>query len=226
LGTPTPFLFDLDGTLADTLPDIAASLNHVRMLHGLAALPLASVRSCVGDGARSLLRRGLAAAQPAEAGGDAAALERWLDDAFAAYAEHHRGQCTVHARLYPGVLPFLRGLRERGHRLGVVTNKPEPFARPLLAHLGVADLLGAIVGGDTLPQRKPDPAPLHAALRTLGAAGGGGTMVGDGVMDLQAGKAAGLRTIACLYGYGEPVQLRAAGADEFWTAFGTPPAPP
>ena len=209
-------MFDLDGTLADTLADIAASTNHVRARHGLAVLSAAVVKTFVGDGARSLLRRALGEVLPT----DAAAGERQIDAAFAMYVEHHRTQCLVQARLYPGVGAFLEGLRERGHALGVVTNKPEQFAKPLLRHLGLGELLGVIVGGDTLPQKKPDPAPLHFALRTLGAVAGVGTMVGDSVQDLRAGKAAGLRTIACLFGYGEAAALRAHGADRFWTSFG------
>jgi phosphoglycolate phosphatase len=214
---PTAFLFDLDGTLADTLADIAASTNHVRARHGLPALSAPEVRGLVGDGARTLLRRALAPALPAEP----AAAERTVDAAFTAYVAHHREQCTVAARLYPGVPAGLARLRAQGHVLGVVTNKPEQFARPLLAHLGVLAQFGVLVGGDTLPQKKPDPAPVAFALRALGATAAGSTMVGDGVQDLRAGKAAGLRTIACLYGYGEPARLVAEGADAFWAAFGT-----
>lgn len=212
---PAPFLFDLDGTLADTLADIAASTNHVRLAHDLPALPEAAVRSFVGDGARTLLRRAL---EPSIRPG--AAGERQLDAAFAVYVEHHEHQCTVHARLYPGVREHLERLAARGHRLAVVTNKPERFAVPIVRHLGLAELLPVVVGGDTLPQKKPDPAPLHFALERLGARGAGGTMVGDGVQDLRAGKAAGLAVIACLFGFGEPAALRKEGADGFWSAFG------
>jgi phosphoglycolate phosphatase len=101
-----------------------------------------------------------------------------------------------------------------------VTNKPARFAAPILRALGVERLLPVVVGGDTLPQRKPDPAPILHALRQLGGEAGEATMVGDGVQDLRAGKAAGLRTIGCLYGYGEPAALRAEGADGWWSAFG------
>lgn len=211
-----PFLFDLDGTLADTLPDIAASCNHVRMRFGLPPRPLADVRGFVGDGARALLRRALAEALPP----DPAAAERALDDAFAAYVLHHERQCTVHARLYPGALALLQGLRDQGHPLAVVTNKPTRFAAPILRALGVERLFPVVVGGDTLPQRKPDPAPIRHALAQLGAEPLGATMVGDGVQDLRAGKAAGVRTIGCLFGYGQPAALRAEGADGFWSAFG------
>ncbi len=213
---PAPFLFDLDGTLVDTLPDIAVSANHVRGKYGLPALPFDVVRTFVGDGARTLLRRALAEVLPE----GVAAVDRRLDEAFVVYVEHHREQCTVGAALYPGVREHLELLRERGHGLAVVTNKPEQFVRPLLAHLGVAELLPVVVGGDTLPQQKPDPAPLQHALRALGAPAGLGSMVGDGVQDLRAGKNAGLRTIGCLFGYGDANKLREEGADLWWSAFG------
>ncbi|MBX3463887.1 MAG: HAD-IA family hydrolase [Planctomycetes bacterium] len=213
---PPPFLFDLDGTLADTLADLAASTNHVRSRHGLAPLPDATVRAFIGDGARKLVERALGDVLPA----DAAARERALAAAFAAYVEHHRTQCIVHVRAFPGVREHLERLHAAAHPLAVVTNKPERFAVPIVRHLGLADLLPVVVGGDTLPQRKPDPAPLRLALQRCGGAAAGATMVGDGVQDLRAAKAAGLRTIACLFGYGEPAALRREGADGYWGAFG------
>jgi phosphoglycolate phosphatase len=210
---PPPFLFDLDGTLADTLADIAASANHVRQSFGLPAADLPTIQSHVGQGAPALLRLALAELRlPDDAPQFAVAYER--------YAAHHERQCTQHARAYPGVVGHLQRLAAAGHPLAVVTNKPERFARAILAHLGLAELLPVVVGGDTLPRRKPDPAPLLAALQQLGAAGQGGTMVGDGVTDLRAGKAAGLRTIACLYGYRPAAELLAEGADGYWRAFG------
>lgn len=216
-----PFLFDLDGTLADTLADIAASTNHVRARHGLPALPDATVRTFVGDGARTLLARALHDVLPAEA----AARERALDAAFDVYGEHHQQQCTVHARLYPGVREHLQALHGAGHALAVVTNKPERFAVPLVAHLGLTPLFRCVLGGDSLPVKKPDPAPLRHALRQLGWPGDAAslamtTMVGDGVQDLRAGRAAGVRTIGCLFGFGEPAKLRAERADGYWRAFG------
>lgn len=210
------FLFDLDGTLADTLPDIAASCNHARGRLGLPPLLTPQVRAFVGDGALALLRRALAPALPAEP----ARADALLADALAAYLSHHEAQCTVHARLYPGTRDLLQRLAAGGAALGVVTNKPARFAGPILRALGVERLLPVVVGGDTLPQRKPDPAPVLHALRQLGVAAHEATMVGDGVQDLRAGKAAGARTIGCLYGYGEPSALRAEGADGWWSAFG------
>jgi phosphoglycolate phosphatase len=128
---------------------------------------------------------------------------------------------------YPGVLDQLAAWRAAGRPLALVTNKPRLFAERILDHVGLAPLLDACVFGDTLPQRKPDPAPLREALRLLGFAAdrpppAAGTMVGDGVQDLRAGKAAGLRTAAVLFGFHPEERLRAEGADEYWRAFGVP----
>ena len=204
-------LFDLDGTLADTLPDLAASANHVRALHDLAPVDAATVRGYLGDGAKALLRRALAERAP-----DEAALKR----AYESYVAHHARCCTDRCRLFPGVIEHLTTLRERGHPMAVVTNKPERFAVPVVRHLGLDDFAAAVVGGDTLPTRKPDPAMLEHALDLLGADRAGATMVGDGLQDLRAGQALGLRTIGCLFGYGDAAQLASAGADALWVRFG------
>ncbi|HIE70418.1 MAG TPA: HAD family hydrolase, partial [Planctomycetes bacterium] len=147
------FLFDLDGTLADTLPDIAATTNHVRQSHGLSPVDTTTVRTYIGDGAKALLRRALAELSPNEG-----LHEALLEEAFAAYIEHHRAQCTVHVQLYPGVQSHLILLREAGHGIAVVTNKPEQFAIPVARHLGLDQFTSVIIGGDTLPTKKPDPA--------------------------------------------------------------------
>jgi len=212
---PPPFLFDLDGTLADTIADIAASTNHVRAHLGLPQLGIATVQSFVGNGAAALLQLALAdLGWPADD-------PRW-HDVRRRYAAHHATECTKTARLYPGVREHLAALRARGHALGVVTNKPVAFARTLVDHLGLRELLAVVVGGDTLDRRKPDPAPVLFALQQCGHDRGDGTMVGDGETDLRAGRAAGLRTIACLYGYRPEAELRREGADEYWHRFGGP----
>ena len=216
--TPAAFLFDLDGTLAHTLPDLAASTNHVRQQHGLPRVEAEAVRGWIGDGARALLRRALDPALPADDG----AREAALDEAFAAYTAHHEQQCTRESTLFDGVIPHLEELRARGHKLAVVTNKPERFAVPVARFLGLDALCDVIVGGDTLPTKKPDPAMLAHALDRLGAPRAGATMVGDGLQDLRAGKALGVRTIACLFGYGDAAALREERADEYWRAFAKP----
>src|SRR5262245_308163 len=128
--SPPPFLFDLDGTLADTIADIAASANHVRAQHGLQPLAVATVQTFVGNGAAALLHDALADL------GWHADDPRW-HDVRRSYAAHHATECTQTARLYPGVREHLAVLRARGHALGVVTNKPAAFAHRLLEHLGV-----------------------------------------------------------------------------------------
>lgn len=218
MAAPSAFLFDLDGTLADTLVDIAASTNHVRHQHGLPALALPEVRALVGHGARSLLARALADRLPPEG----PERVRAIDLAFALYTEHHDRTCTTHAQPYPGVREHLAALAAAGHGLAVVTNKPRRFAVPIVQALGLDRWLPVVVGGDDAAALKPDPAPLRLALERLGATAAGACMVGDGLPDLRAGKALGVRTIACLYGYGDPAALQAEGADGYWTAFGGP----
>lgn len=213
--TRAAFLFDLDGTLADTLGDIAATTNHVRARHGMHELTRDEVRAMVGDGARVLLRRALAHGRGEEL---AAGID--LDEAVRTYREHHLVQCTATAVLYPGVREHLERLREAGHPLAVVTNKPEEYARLVVRHLGLEPLFPVLVGGDTLEQRKPHPLPVLHALEALGAAPAAATMVGDGENDVRSGRAAGTRTIAVLYGYGHEHVLRAERADDYWRAFG------
>lgn len=203
-------LLDLDGTLVDSLADIAASANHVRDTFGLPPVPLDAVRGMIGDGAAKLLERALRDAPRRVS----------PEDAFAVYDAHHKEQCTQHVTLYPGAGEKLAEWRADGRPVAVVTNKPERFAIRILEHLGVLDLLGAVIGGDTTPDRKPSPVPLHTALQRLGAGPERAWMAGDGLQDLRAGRAAGLRTIGALYGFRDEKVLRAECADVYWTAFG------
>ena len=214
--TATAFLFDLDGTLADTLPDIASTTNHVRARFDLPPVDDDTVRSFIGDGARALLLRALRDVLP----DPGAARDRRLDEAYALYTEHHDGQCTQRTTLFAGARDHVERLRRDGCALAIVTNKPERFAIPVARHLGLDDCFPVVVGGDTVAPKKPDPAPLRFALQQLGAEGARVTMVGDGLQDVRAGKAFGARTIACLFGYADPDALRTEGADEYWRAFG------
>jgi phosphoglycolate phosphatase len=218
VATRTAFLFDLDGTLADTLADIAASANAVRASFALPPLGEPAVRRMIGEGARTLLQRALVDVVPTAP----AAQEDFLARALALYVAHHADQCTKTCRLFPGVRDGLSALDAEGHGLAVVTNKPERFANAIVRHLGLDDVVAVVVGGDTLAVRKPDPAPLRHALDLLRCEPSGATMVGDGLPDLEAGKALGVATIACLYGYGDPQALRRAGANAYWVAFGRP----
>jgi phosphoglycolate phosphatase len=205
-----PLLLDLDGTLVDSLADIAASANHVRAAFDLAPLGHDAIRAMVGDGAALLLRRALAE------------LDAPVDvaQAWPIYDAHHRTQCTATVVPYPGVVEHLETWRADGRQMAVVTNKPEGFARTILEHLRIDRYFGTVVGGDTTPSRKPDPAPLRAALDLLGVEPADAWMVGDGIQDLRAGRAAGTRTVAALYGFRDAASLRAEGADTYWSAFG------
>lgn len=211
---PGVLLFDLDGTLVDSLADIAASVDWVRARHGLPELGPQRVRAMIGDGLAELLHRAL----PDLDDGARAAAEH-------TYRDHHWQQCVTLVRPYPGVEAALAQWSADGVAMAVVTNKPTRFAERILAHLGLADWLPVVVGADVVG-RKPSPEPCREALRRLGrdaddpAASADAAMVGDGVQDLRAGKAAGMGTIAALYGFREPELLRAEGADRYWAAFG------
>ncbi|MCB9870433.1 MAG: HAD-IA family hydrolase [Planctomycetes bacterium] len=210
-----PLLFDLDGTLVDSLPDIATSANHVRVSFGLPPVDLATARGYVGEGVLRLLERALPGAEPTT-----------LESALAIYRAHHVDQCTALVTVYPGVREALLAWRDAGHPMGVVTNKPEDLARRVLHHVELASLFGVVIGGDTTPFRKPDPAPVRVALRALGAGEPRRSwLIGDSIHDVRAGKAAGLGTVAVLHGYGDEAALHAAAADEVWRDPAAWPAP-
>lgn len=209
----SPLLFDLDGTLIDSLADIAASANHLRVSYGLQPVASEAARSWVGDGVFALMERCLAELGP---------LDPIRDEAWNRYSEHHFEQCTRLVRPYPGVSACLAQWQAVGHPMAVVTNKPTRFVTRILDHLQLTDFFPAVVCGDTLPVKKPDPEPVREALRRLGNPPGTATMVGDSVQDLRAGKAAGVRTAAALFGFSDEEALRREGADEYWPAFGQP----
>lgn len=203
-------LLDLDGTLIDSLADIAASANHVRAAYHLPPLPIERIRGMVGDGAAKLIERALA-----DAGRPVVAADVWP-----IYDAHHTEQCTRLVVAYPGVVAKLREWADDRRPVAVVTNKPERFAVRILEHLGILPLVGTVVGGDTAGAHKPSPLPLRTALERLGVGPERAWMAGDGLQDLRAGRAAGVRTVAALYGFAAPDALRAERADVYWTTFG------
>lgn len=190
--SPT-LILDLDGTLVDTVPALAASLNRLMDRLGLAPFSPAETAALVGDGAAALVRRALAARDRTT---DEAAVARFLADYEAHVADG--------ARVFPEAETTLRAMRAGGWRVAVCTNKPERMARALLAALGLSDLLAAVVGPEGTPAQKPDPRHLLAA---LAAAAGGrerAVMVGDHANDVRAAAAAGLPCIFAAWGYGRP----------------------
>ncbi len=209
---PSPLLFDLDGTLIDSLPDICASANYLRNHYGLPSVPMEVASRWVGDGVFVLMERGLAELDRP--------FEEIREEAWHTYSEHHYDQCIRLVRPYPGVVEHLTAWHAEGRPMAVVTNKPSRFAARILDHLDLSQYLPVAVCGDTLDVKKPAPDPLHEALHRLGATADGAMMVGDGLQDLRAGKAAGLRTAAVLFGFRDADELRAEGADEYWSSFG------
>ena len=184
-------LLDLDGTLVDTVPDLAPALNRLMRTRGLPAFSHDAVAAMVGDGVMVLTERAFAAHDRVP---DATAVA----DLEADYTTHVAGE----SRLYPQVLGVLTGLVAAGWRLAVCTNKPEHAARLLLEALGVSPLLSAVGGGDSFPVRKPDPAHLLATLALGGGRADAAVMLGDHRNDVAAARAAGIPSIFAAWGYG------------------------
>ncbi len=188
---PEAVLFDLDGTLADTAPDLGAAVNRVRVEHGHDALPLSTLRPYTSQGVRGLLRAGMAV-EPGHPDYDSLA---------AAVLEHYAGALCVATRLFEGMPEILSGLERRGIPWGIVTNKRHRYTKPLVAALGLTDRAGCVVSGDTTPEPKPSPLPLLHACRLLACEPRRSIYVGDDRRDIIAGQAAGMVTVAAAYGY-------------------------
>ncbi|MEC5163601.1 N-acetyl-D-muramate 6-phosphate phosphatase [Janthinobacterium sp. CG_23.3] len=187
---PLAILFDLDGTLADTAPDLAAAVNLLREARGLDATPYPLLRPTASAGARGMIGAAFGIA-PEEAGYDE------LRDAFLA---NYETALAVRSSLFDGVPALLDGLVELGLAWGVVTNKAARFTDPLVGQIGLGGA-GCVISGDTMAHAKPHPAPLLEAARRLGLAPEQCWYVGDDLRDIQAGRAAGMLTVACAWGY-------------------------
>ncbi len=193
--------FDLDGTLCDSIPDLAASANAMRQALGLSPLPQATIESYVGDGIASLVHRALTAdfhgqAEPAQ----------W-EEGFTLFVRHYAEHIADATRPYPEVEAGLGLLKSLGIPLAVVTNKSEVLAVKLLRELGLADYFSLILGGDSLPEKKPSPAPLLHVAQVLGVDHANMIMVGDSRNDILAAKAAGCTAVGVTYGYGDMTLL-------------------
>ncbi|SFF13903.1 phosphoglycolate phosphatase [Methylobacterium sp. 13MFTsu3.1M2] len=196
-------LLDLDGTLVDSLADLRTALNATLAREGLPPFGTAAMRAMVGDGAVALLRRALRAS-----GGD---LER-APDLLPAFLAVYEPLAAAGTALFPNAAAAVRDLRAAGYALAIVTNKPARATGLILDAVGLAPLIDTVVGGDTLPERKPDPAPLREALRRLRVEPGRAVMVGDMHHDIAAARAAGTAAILARYGYGRPDDARTADA--------------
>ncbi len=190
LPAPSAVLFDLDGTLADTAPDLAAAVNKMRIDRGLDETPFARLRPMASAGARGLI--GVAfGITPADEGYDAMRTE-FLDNYAARIAER--------TELFDGMHLLLETIEARGLRWGIVTNKPARFTDALVPLIGLGHA-GCVVSGDTTPHAKPHPEPLLEAARRLQLDASACWYVGDDLRDIQAGKAAGMPTVAAAWGY-------------------------
>lgn len=195
---PAALLFDLDGTLVDSAPDLAAALDATLVYGGYAAAGLDAARGWVGNGARKLVQRALAHGR----GCDESRLSDTEIDALLPYFfQEYESGCTRQTVLYPGVPEALESWHASGIRMACVTNKPERFARTIIRHFGLDALMPVVLGGDSLATRKPAPEPLWEACRQLSVAVDDTIMVGDSTNDVLAARAAGMPVIAVPYGY-------------------------
>jgi len=201
-------VFDLDGTLADTAGDLAASLNHALGALGRTPVTIEQVRRMVGHGARALMTKGLAATGTVN--------EDLVDRGLALLLDYYAAHIADHSKPYAGVEAALDALDKNGVRLAICTNKPEARTHSLIEAFGWQGRFAGVVGGDTLPQRKPDPAPVRETIRRAG--GGRTAFVGDSISDTDAARAAGVPCIALTFGYSDrpAEQLGATALIDHW----------
>ncbi|UGQ47547.1 HAD family hydrolase [Massilia endophytica] len=199
---PRAILFDLDGTLADTAPDLAAAVNLLRTARGLEPTPYEILRPTASAGARGMIGASFGLT-PEDAG---------YEELRLGFFDNYEAAMMVHSSLFDGVGELLAGIETAGMSWGIVTNKPARFTDPLMPLIGL-DHAGCIVSGDTTPHAKPHPAPLLEAARRLNLRPEECWYVGDDLRDVQAGRAAGMRTVACEWGYCGAAEPATWGAD-------------
>lgn len=205
------FLFDLDGTLIDSKADITQSVNlALRRMH-LAPIPVARISTFVGEGVQRLLYRSLCETTGTEPSGDR------IQEGVTLFKEEYGHHLLDSTRLYPGVRETLATLSWA--TFGIVTNKPESFSHLILKGLGLDSYFSIVLGGDSMPDRKPDPAPLRAAMERCGVLPRHTVMVGDSSVDVAAGLAAGAITCGISSGFRGHEELDAAGCDVIVESF-------
>ncbi len=204
---PEMILFDVDGTLVDSVPDLAWCVD--QMMHQL-QLPQrgeAKVRNWVGNGVEALVRRALTDRMDGEP--DEALFAR----AYPCFLELYAGNTSRRSYLYPGVCETLDALERAGYPLGSVTNKAQQFTLPLLEELGIRDYFGIVISGDSLPRKKPDPLPLLHAAAFFDVQPQNALMIGDSVSDVKAARAAGFKIVCMSYGYNHGEDIHNSNPD-------------
>lgn len=198
-------LFDLDGTLLDTIEDLAEGANRMLAELGRPQRPLAEIHSFVGKGIPNLVRRCMTEG--------AHASESEIEHAIACFRRHYTEVNGAQTKIYPGVLETLDAMRSLGLKLACVTNKAKAFTGPLLARVGIDHYFDAVVSGDTLPVKKPDPAMLHYACEQMGIDSARALMIGDSANDALAARAAGMPVLLVTYGYSEGMPVEQIECD-------------
>jgi phosphoglycolate phosphatase len=212
-------LFDLDGTLLDTLADIAAALNRTVTEQGWAPFTDDEVRAMIGRGSPILIQRSAAARrQVITAAAEAALVQRFFH-----HYEEMEGMHQSSAKPYAGAIESLRALHVHGVRTAIVTNKQRRFAVKLIQRLGLSPWIDLVVGGDTCERRKPDPQPLLFACEALEIQPAQGLMVGDSINDVDAARAANMAVVCVSYGYNEGRDPRALSCDALLDSLGDLP---
>jgi len=202
---PTAIVWDLDGTLVDSAPDLAMALNTILDRRGFFTLSVDKVRPMIGNGVPKLVERGFNAV--------GVRLDKaQLDELIEMFLHEYKACATDSTRPYPGIVETLRTIHEMNIPMGVCTNKPEAFSRQILEDLGLAGFFSSVVGGDTTSTRKPDPQPVLTCLRELASEPASGLMIGDSIHDVHAANAAGVIVAVVPWGY-RSVPVEKLGAD-------------
>ena len=204
---PAMILIDVDGTMVDSVPDLAYCVDEMMKQLDMPTHGEAKVRNWVGNGVERLVRRALIGKLDGEPD------EALYDQAYPIFLDLYTDNTSKRSCLYPGVKEGLEYLKDEGYQMGCVTNKAAQFTEPLLKELGVYDYFSIVISGDTLPEKKPDPMPLLHAAKYFNVAPEQALMLGDSISDVKAARAAGFRIVCMTYGYNHGVDIREAKPD-------------